>query len=235
MSESALPNAAVPEPAPARPLAVTSARAKAMPRSKRALDLAVTIPLLVVCSPLLLVIAVAIKLTSKGPVLFLQKRIGLHGEPFMMFKFRSMAVDAPDNDAAHREAFREELAGTRLPENDSFKLDADPRVTRVGRILRATSLDEITQLFNVVRGDMSLVGPRPALDWEHEMFAPELRRRTDAVPGISGLWQVSGRSYLSTPDMLKLDLEYVDRRTFWLDLGILFKTVPVVIRGDGAR
>jgi lipopolysaccharide/colanic/teichoic acid biosynthesis glycosyltransferase len=191
--------------------------------------------LLVLLSPLLLVIAVAIKLNSRGPVLFRQSRIGLGDRPFLMYKFRSMVVHAPSDDRALRQAFYDELAGVAQPENDSFKLANDPRVTRVGAILRATSLDEITQLFNVVKGEMSLVGPRPALDWEAEAFAPRYRRRTDVRPGITGLWQVSGRSHLSTPEMLDLDLEYVDRRSLWLDIQILFRTIPTVIRGDGAR
>ena len=206
-----------------------------VPITKRALDLVVTIPLLVVLSPLLALIAAAIKLTSPGPVLFHQTRVGLGNKPFSMLKFRSMVVNAPSNDSALREAFQEELDGTREATDDSFKLADDPRVTRVGKLLRSSSLDEITQLFNVARGEMSLVGPRPALDWEHEMFDPEFKRRTDVLPGITGLWQVSGRSLLSTPDMLKLDIEYVDRRTIWLDIQILCKTLPTVIRGDGAR
>ena len=199
------------------------------------LDLAITLPLLVLLSPLLAGDRGRVKLTSRGPVLFRQTRVGLGEQPFTMLKFRSMVVSAPADDGALREAFREELAGVRRPENDSFKLADDPRVTRVGRLLRATSLDEITQLFNVVRGEMSLVGPRPALDWEHDAFPPEFRRRTDVLPGITGLWQVSGRSQLSTPEMLALDIEYVDRRSIWLDIQILFRTIPVVIRGDGAR
>ena len=105
----------------------------------------------------------------------------------------------------------------------------------MGGILRATSLDEITQLFNVVKGEMALVGPRPALDWEHEAYPPRYRRRTDVLPGLTGLWQVSGRSRLSTPEMLDFDLEYVDRRSLGLDLQILFRTIPTVLRGDGAR
>ena len=205
------------------------------PWSKRILDLVITVPLLAVLSPLLALIAVAIKLTSRGPVMFRQQRIGLADEPFMMLKFRSMVVDAPDNDAAHRQAFFDELAGVREAENDSFKLANDPRVTRVGGVLRATSLDEITQLFNVVRGEMSLVGPRPMLDWEADAIPQEFRRRTDVLPGITGLWQVSGRSRLSTPDMMRLDLEYVDRWSIWLDIQILFRTIPTVLRGDGAR
>jgi lipopolysaccharide/colanic/teichoic acid biosynthesis glycosyltransferase len=205
------------------------------PTSKRILDLVITVPLLVILSPLLAVIAVAIKATSRGPVLFHQPRVGLNDVPFTMVKFRSMIVNAPSDDGALREAFHQELAGVRQAENASFKLDDDPRVTPVGRVLRASSLDEITQLFNVVRGDMSLVGPRPALDWEAEAFPPEFRRRTDVLPGITGLWQVSGRSHVSTPEMLRLDIEYVDRRSLWLDIQILVRTIPVVIRGDGAR
>jgi lipopolysaccharide/colanic/teichoic acid biosynthesis glycosyltransferase len=213
----------------------TIARNIRVPITKRALDLVVTVPLLIVISPLLALIALAIKLTSPGPVLFHQTRVGLGEKPFGMLKFRSMVVNAPSNDAALREAFQEELDGTREMEADSFKLNDDPRVTKVGKMLRASSLDEITQLFNVVKGEMSLVGPRPALDWEHEMFAPEFKRRTDVLPGITGLWQVSGRSLLSTPDMLKFDMEYLDRRSIWLDIQILCKTLPTVIRGDGAR
>jgi lipopolysaccharide/colanic/teichoic acid biosynthesis glycosyltransferase len=212
-----------------------AARNLRVPISKRALDLVVTVPLLIVISPLLALIALAIKLTSPGPVLFSQTRIGLGNQPFGMLKFRSMVVNAPSNDEALRQAFREELDGTREMEADSFKLNDDPRVTKVGKMLRSSSLDEITQLFNVVKGEMSLVGPRPALDWEHEMFAPEFQRRTDVLPGITGLWQVSGRSLLSTPDMLKFDMEYLDRRSIWLDIQILCKTLPTVIRGDGAR
>jgi lipopolysaccharide/colanic/teichoic acid biosynthesis glycosyltransferase len=205
------------------------------PVTKRALDLLVTVPLLVLLSPLLLVAAVAIKLTSRGPVLFRQPRIGLGEQPFTMYKFRSMVVNAQSDDRALRKAFADELAGVAQPENESFKLHDDPRVTRIGKLLRATSLDEITQLFNVVKGEMSLVGPRPALDWEHEMFTAEQRRRTDVLPGLTGLWQVSGRSRLATPEMVELDLEYVDRHSTWLDIQILFRTIPTVIRGDGAR
>jgi lipopolysaccharide/colanic/teichoic acid biosynthesis glycosyltransferase len=205
------------------------------PITKRALDLLITVPLLIVLSPVLAVIAVAIKATSSGPAFFRQPRIGLGEQPFTMLKFRSMVVSAPSDDRALRKAFADELAGVAQPENDSFKLHDDPRVTRVGKFLRATSLDEIPQLFNVVKGEMSLVGPRPALDWEHEMFTPEQRRRTDVLPGLTGLWQVSGRSHLATPEMVELDLEYVERASIWLDLQILFRTIPTLIRGDGAR
>jgi len=220
---------------PESPAPAAARHHHAPPWSKRALDLVITVPLLVLLSPLLLLIAIAIKVNSRGPVLFKQSRVGLGERPFLMYKFRSMVVHAPSDDSALRKAFHDELAGIAQPENDSFKLANDPRVTRVGAILRATSLDEITQLLNVVKGEMSLVGPRPALDWEHEAFAPQYKRRTDVLPGITGLWQVSGRSHLSTPEMLDLDLEYVDRRSLWLDIQILFRTIPTVVRGDGAR
>jgi lipopolysaccharide/colanic/teichoic acid biosynthesis glycosyltransferase len=202
---------------------------------KRALDLLITVPLLIVLSPVLLAIAVAIKATSRGPVLFRQTRIGLGEAPFTMFKFRSMVVTAPGDDRALRKAFEDELAGVAEPENDSFKLHDDPRITGVGKLLRSTSLDEVPQLFNVVKGEMSLVGPRPALDWEHDMFTSQQQRRTDVLPGLTGLWQVSGRSRLSTPEMVELDLDYVRRQSIWLDLKILFLTVPTLVRGDGAR
>jgi lipopolysaccharide/colanic/teichoic acid biosynthesis glycosyltransferase len=199
------------------------------------LDLVITIPLLAILSPLLLLIALAIKLTSPGPVLFRQSRVGKRNQPFTMLKFRSMVVSAPSDDGAARQAIYDELAGTRRAVDASFKLAADPRVTSIGRIIRATSLDEITQLLNVVRGEMSLVGPRPALGWEAEAFPPEYKRRTEVPPGITGLWQVSGRSRLSTPQMLQLDIEYIERQSLWLDLQILLRTIPVVVRGDGAR
>jgi lipopolysaccharide/colanic/teichoic acid biosynthesis glycosyltransferase len=199
------------------------------------LDLVITVPLLAILSPLLLLIALAIKITSPGPVLFRQPRVGMGNRPFTMLKFRSMVVSAPSDDGAARQAIYAELAGTRQAEGASFKLAADPRITWIGRIIRASSLDEITQLINVVRGDMSLVGPRPALDWEAEAFPIEYQRRTDVLPGITGLWQVSGRSQLSTPEMLQLDVEYIDQWSLGLDIRILLRTIPVVIRGDGAR
>jgi lipopolysaccharide/colanic/teichoic acid biosynthesis glycosyltransferase len=199
------------------------------------LDLAIAVPLLAILSPLLVLIALAIKLTSPGPVLFRQPRVGMGNRPFTMLKFRSMVVSAPSDDREARQAIYEELAGTRSAVGESFKLAADPRVTWIGRVIRASSLDEITQLFNVLQGDMSLVGPRPALDWEAEAFPPDYRRRTDVPPGITGLWQVSGRSRLSTPEMLQLDLDYIDHWSLGLDVQILLRTIPVVIRGDGAR
>jgi lipopolysaccharide/colanic/teichoic acid biosynthesis glycosyltransferase len=203
-------------------------------RLKRILDIAVASVLLAALSPLLALVAIAIRLSSGGPVLFRQERVGWKGRTFTLLKFRTM-VPGDGDDSALREIIRLELLGARAPEDGSFKLGNDPRITRLGRWLRRTSIDELPQLVNVVRAEMSLVGPRPALPWEVELFSPEYRRRTDAPPGITGLWQVSGRSLLTTPEMLRLDLEYVETRSMRLDLSILRRTIAVVVRGDGGR
>lgn len=204
-----------------------------VPLPKRAVDVTAAAAALAVLSPLLAVVVVLIRLTSRGPVLFRQERLGWQGRPFTVLKFRTMVVN--DDDSALREIVQRELTGAREEEDGSFKLHADPRITRVGRWLRRTSLDEVPQLINILRGQMSLVGPRPALAWEAELFPPEFRRRTDVPPGLTGLWQVRGRSRLSTPEMLRLDVEYVDTRSLGLDLSILLRTPPAVLRGDGAR
>jgi lipopolysaccharide/colanic/teichoic acid biosynthesis glycosyltransferase len=200
---------------------------------KRALDLVVVTPMIVLLSPLLVLVAVIVKFTSRGPVLFRQERVGVNGRPFTLLKFRSMIVT--DDDTALREIVQLELAGERSAQGGSFKVLDDPRVTRVGRVMRSTSIDELPQLFNVLRGEMSLVGPRPALQWEADIFPPEYQRRTTVPPGITGLWQVSGRSTLGTLDMLRLDVEYVDTWSLGMDLRILMRTLPVLVRGDGAR
>jgi lipopolysaccharide/colanic/teichoic acid biosynthesis glycosyltransferase len=202
--------------------------------TKRIFDLAVAIPALIICVPIFAIAALLVKLSSPGPVFFRQPRVGLRNQPFTMMKFRTMVVN--DDDSALREIIRLELAGERDAAADgSYKLEHDPRITRVGRWLRATSIDELPQLINVVRGEMSIVGPRPALDWEVELFPEEFRRRTDVLPGITGLWQVSGRSQLTTPEMLQLDLEYVDRASLAMDVRILAGTIPTLVRGDGAQ
>jgi lipopolysaccharide/colanic/teichoic acid biosynthesis glycosyltransferase len=200
---------------------------------KRALDITGSAIGLLVLSPLMVVVVILIRLTSPGPALFRQERVGAGGRTFTIVKFRTMVVNT--DDSALRDAVQRELDGTREEEDGSFKLLRDPRVTSVGRWLRRTSLDEVPQLLNVLLGHMSLVGPRPALPWEVELFPPELRRRAEVPPGLTGLWQVSGRSRLGTPDMLRLDVEYVDSWSLGLDLSILVRTVPVLLRGDGAR
>jgi len=203
-------------------------------RSKRLLDLVIAVPTLVVLSPVFALAGVLVKATSKGPILFRQERIGWRGDPFSMLKFRTMVLN--DDDTALREINRQEITGERsVGEGGSFKLQNDARITRVGGWLRATSLDELPQLVNVARGQMSLVGPRPALAWEVELFPHEYRCRTDVLPGITGLWQVSGRSRLSMLDMLRLDTEYRDHQSLALDLRILLRTLPAIIRGDGSR
>jgi lipopolysaccharide/colanic/teichoic acid biosynthesis glycosyltransferase len=179
--------------------------------------------------------AVLVRCTSPGPVLFRQARIGLHGQPFVMFKFRTMRDGCSDEPL--RELNLAELQGNADPGTSDgiFKLENDPRVTAAGRVLRRFSIDELPQLFNVLRGEMSLVGPRPALPWEVELFTPEQRRRHECVPGITGLWQVSGRNRLSMREMLDLDLLYVERRSTLLDVRILLRTPLVVLFDIGAR
>ncbi len=203
------------------------------PLAKRALDVTIAFVLLVALVPVWLIIAFMIRREDGGPVLYRQHRIGLKARRFEMLKFRSMKVDS--DDAPLRALVERALAGRAGAANGSFKLDADPRITRVGRWLRATSLDELPQLLNVLRGDMSLVGPRPALAWEMEQFPPRYRRRTDVMPGMTGLWQVSGRSKVDTLGMLELDLQYVEKASWWLDFRILVRTIPTLVRGDGAR
>jgi lipopolysaccharide/colanic/teichoic acid biosynthesis glycosyltransferase len=192
----------------------------------------------VIAAPLLAVIAAAIKLDSPGPVFFRQERVGTGGRRFRVFKFRTMANGA--SDAAHRDLVTRMLAGDEATTAQGgsggrriYKLLQDERVTRVGRLLRRTSLDELPQLFNVLRGAMSLVGPRPPLPYEIEAYAYWQFDRLQVRPGITGLWQVSGRNLLTYRRMCELDIEYVRRWSLWLDLKILLKTVPVVLFNSG--
>tara|TARA_B110001454_G_scaffold219055_1_gene249553 strand:- start:2964 stop:4397 length:1434 start_codon:yes stop_codon:yes gene_type:complete len=182
--------------------------------------------LLVIFSPLLLVISIWIKLDSRGPVLFGQTRIGYHGRRFELYKFRTMHEDA--------EYRLEELSHLNEQSGPVFKITDDPRITRSGRFLRRFSLDECPQWLNVLIGDMNLVGPRPPLPREVKKYKPEWRRRLNMKPGITGLWQVSGRNELREfEDWIKLDLEYIDDWSLWLDIKIIFKTIPVVLFGTG--
>ena len=206
---------------------------------KRGMDVSGSLLLLAVLSPVFFAIAVAIKLTSRGPILFRQQRIGEHGTPFTFLKFRSMCAD---NDfSQHKEYVRKLIAGqaVKQPTNGTgggvFKLTNDTRITPVGSFLRRTSLDELPQFFNVLRGDMSLVGPRPPLPYEVEAYATWHRRRLlEAKPGITGLWQVQGRSRIGFDDMVRLDLRYARNCSPWLDLKILVQTPGAVIAGNGA-
>ncbi|GAA2650859.1 sugar transferase [Paractinoplanes durhamensis] len=202
---------------------------------KRALDLVGAGLGLLIISPLLVVIWLAVRLTSPGPAIFKQERLGLGQKPFTMYKFRSMTTG--NSDAIHREYVSQMLTsdGTATATvNGLYKLAGDPRVTRLGAWLRKTSLDELPQLFNIVAGEMSLVGPRPVLAWEAALFKPETMARFDTPPGLTGLWQVSGRNMLTMTQALALDVEYVRRRSLWLDLSIIAKTLPAQMRRGAA-
>jgi len=197
---------------------------------KRAFDVVASAVLLVVLSPLLLVSAILIKLDSRGPVFFRQERLGQGTRRFKVWKFRSMRTDADPE--IHRR-YIEQLVKGDVDDSGLKKLVNDPRVTRVGRVLRRTSIDELPQLFNVVSGEMSLVGPRPGIDYELEHYRPEHFRRFDVRPGITGLWQVSGRNELNFVEMLDLDVRYVDDIGPRMDLKVLVKT-PMALIGKGA-
>ena len=199
----------------------------------RVLDVVGALVLLLLLAAPSLLIALWVRLDTPGPVLFRQERVGLHRRPFTLYKFRTMRVGGGDE--ALRRLIEAELCGEDTCCDGSTKLGDDPRVTRAGRFLRRTSLDELPQLVNVVRGEMSLVGPRPCLPWEAELFPPQFADRFSVRPGITGLWQVTGRSTVGTLDMLRMDLAYVRDRCLRLDLWILLATIPSLLRGGGAR
>ena len=206
---------------------------------KRGLDIVGSLAAILVFLPLMLIVAAAIKLTSPGPVIFKQTRLGYRATPFVFYKFRSMAQNADDR--IHREYVASLIKGDHaaINQGDSanpvYKMKADPRVTRIGRIIRKTSIDELPQLFNVLKGDMSLVGPRPPIPYEAEKYEPwHLRRILEIKPGITGLWQVEGRSKTSFDDMVRLDLRYVRYCSLTLDVKILLKTLVVVLKREGA-
>jgi lipopolysaccharide/colanic/teichoic acid biosynthesis glycosyltransferase len=201
---------------------------------KRLSDLLTATLFLLLLSPLMLAIAIAIRITSDGPAILVQERIGKHGKVFPFYKFRSMYSNG-DNTADQHFA-RDYINGTKSTSHDGvFKPANDKRVTPVGRLLRKTSLDELPQLLNVVRGDMSLVGPRPSMPYEVDVYKPWHFRRLEVLPGITGLAQIRGRSSLPFRDIVKIDIEYIERRSLVLDLEILLKTWPVVLSGHGAR
>jgi exopolysaccharide biosynthesis polyprenyl glycosylphosphotransferase len=194
---------------------------------KRCLDIVVSALALVILSPVLALAALAVKLTSAGPVLFRQERVGLMGRRFRMLKFRSMVANADQMKA--RLLDRNEQSGP------VFKMQKDPRVTPVGRFLRKHSIDELPQLVNVLRGDMSLVGPRPPLAKEVEQYEAWQLRRLSVRPGLTCVWQVSGRSEISFHDWMLLDMRYIDHWSFAGDLGLIMRTIPAVLTGRGAH
>ena len=206
---------------------------------KRALDVVGSIVALILCSPLFVAISLAIKLTSKGPILFKQERVGLYGLPFTFLKFRSMkSANAPDIHKQYVKRFISgEMDSVRVGQNQKlvYKIQDDPRVTRVGKFLRRTSLDELPQFLNVLKGEMSLAGPRPPIPYEFEEYQPWHRRRVlEAKPGITGLWQVKGRSRLKFDDMVRMDLQYARTWSLWLDIKILLRTPWAVLFDEGA-
>jgi lipopolysaccharide/colanic/teichoic acid biosynthesis glycosyltransferase len=201
----------------------------------RVLDVLLSAILLIALTPLFALIAIAISLDSRGPILFRQRRFGQAQKPFVVTKFRTMQHGVGHD--AHRTFVLGLIAGDH-PERPNggpqFKLVEDERVTRVGRLLRRSSLDELPQLWNVLRGDMSLVGPRPPIPYEVEHYPPHWFARFAVKPGVTGLWQVSGRSELALEEMVALDVEYSRRRSVWLNLWILARTIPAVLSGRGA-
>jgi exopolysaccharide biosynthesis polyprenyl glycosylphosphotransferase len=206
-------------------------------RLKRAFDLLAASLMLIVVSPVMLVIALVIKKTSPGPVLFAQERLGRDGRPFKFYKFRTMEHNS--DDAIHRQFVSMFIGGDADGCADTnagdqvFKMKRDPRVTAIGAALRKTSLDELPQLFNILMGEMSLVGPRPPIAYEIENYQPWHMERLKAVPGLTGLWQVSGRSTVSFEEMVRLDIRYINNWSPWRDFVILLKTIPVVFQGTG--
>lgn len=193
---------------------------------KRATDFVVALFLLALFLPIIPVVAMLIRLDSRGPIFFKQKRIGRNGKVFNFYKFRSMVTGAETVIGALRP-----LSGVDGP---IFKIKDDPRITHVGRFLRRSSLDELPQLINVLKGDMSIVGPRPNLPSEVSQYLPWQKRRLDVTPGITCFWQIAGRSHIGFQEWMRLDLEYVRKRSYVTDLKIMFKTVPAVIARKGA-
>lgn len=198
-----------------------------IPLWKRSIDLIGSLIGILLLSPILIVAAAAIRLTSRGPAVFTQKRAGLGGRPFTIYKFRTMCVDAEDK--------KSELRKQSEQDGPAFKMKNDPRVTRVGKFLRKTSIDELPQLFNVFKGDMTLVGPRPLPVNEAEACDQWQRRRLDVTPGLTCIWQVRGRSTVSFAEWVRMDVAYIRRRTIWHDIRLIAATIPAVLLRKGAK
>jgi exopolysaccharide biosynthesis polyprenyl glycosylphosphotransferase len=194
---------------------------------KRLVDGVGSAVLLILLLPVFALVALAIRLESPGPILFRQTRVGRWGKLFTMWKFRSMYTDAEARKAAL-------MADNEMAGGVIFKMKNDPRVTRVGRFIRKTSIDELPQLWNVLRGDMSLVGPRPPVPSEGDQYSLSDRRRLEVIPGITCIWQISGRSEIPFDQQVELDVQYIESQSFWTDLKILLKTIPALLLGTGA-
>lgn len=196
---------------------------------KRLFDLAIGFLLLILFAPVGIVVALLVRLTSPGPILFRQERIGKDGQPFTVYKFRTMRHGA--DASIHEQYFIQYIQGVTAPGEDgaSYKMHHDPRITPFGSILRRLALDEIPQIINVIKGDMSLVGPRPPLGYEVDHYSPRDLQRLTVKPGMTGLWQIKGRDTVDFATMVDLDLEYIHRQSLWLDLTIVIATVPVLV------
>ena len=194
---------------------------------KRGIDIIGAGSGLLLLSPVIAIVACAVKFTSKGPIFFSQKRVGKNGQLFDMYKFRSMVVNA--------EELKEKLAHQNEMSGPMFKMKDDPRVTKVGKFIRKTSLDELPQLWNVLKGDMSLVGPRPSLPKEVAQFEDWMHKRLEVKPGLTCYWQVSGRNNIDFEDWMKLDIKYVEEKSTWVDIKLIFKTVGVLLGDKNAH
>ena len=200
---------------------------------KRFFDTSISLTALILLSPIMLIIAILIKLSSKGPVLYKQIRIGKNGKPFEFYKFRSMRVVEDDDEERKKKMI--EFMKKSAPKAEGTKIINEDRVTWIGKIIRKTSLDELPQLFNVLKGDMSLVGPRPSLPYEYENYDTWQKRRVNVLPGCTGVWQVWGRSSVSFIDSVVLDLYYINNMSPWLDLQLILKTIPVMLFSKGGK
>lgn len=194
---------------------------------KRFIDVVGSLSGIILLSPLLLVVALLIRFESKGPIFFHQKRVGLNGKEFKMYKFRSMVVNAEE--LLDKLKHKNEMTGP------MFKMKNDPRITRVGRFIRNTSIDELPQLFNVLKGEMSLVGPRPNLLREVEKFSEHHKLKLLVKPGLTCYWQIMGRSSIDFEEWMKLDIKYIEERSIWVDLKLIFRTIRVLFGDKNAR
>lgn len=194
---------------------------------KRSIDVICSIIGLISLSPIFLIVSILIRLESKGEIIFKQKRVGLNGEEFEIYKFRSMVANA--------EELKEKLAEENEMSGPMFKMKDDPRITKVGKFIRKTSIDELPQLINVVKGEMSLVGPRPSLPKEVAKFEEWMNERLLVKPGLTCYWQVSGRNNIDFEDWMKLDIKYVRERNFWLDIKLILKTILVLFGDENAH
>jgi len=204
-------------------------------RAKRILDIVFTLLILIPLGVVLVIFAVLIRIDSKGPIFFRQKRVGMNGVEFDIFKFRSMYTDC--DDSIHRESIKQYLNGATLngkaDSGNQYKLVDDPRVTRIGRFIRKTSIDELPQFINVLRGEMTLVGPRPPVPYEVAEYDPHDRLRLSGKPGLTGIWQIYGRSRVPFKKMVEMDIEYLEQQSILQDLKLVALTVPVMLHSRG--